>query len=76
MVFVFRSSDLACTLTATAVTVTTVANVGAGKFPLARPLILVTDSRPSALAKNFIRFAQSTSVHDLVEGLSYVPIKE
>ena len=54
----------------------TVANVGAGKFPLARPLILVTDSRPSALAKNFIRFAQSTSVHDLVEGLSYVPIKE
>lgn len=51
-----------------------VENVAANRFPLSRPLILVTGSGYSDLAKAFIEFARSTEVHDLVRQLSYVPI--
>ena len=52
-----------------------VANVAAGKFPLSRPLIFVTSPDPSELAMEFIRYAQSREVHDLVRELAYVPIE-
>ena len=49
--------------------------VAAGSFPLSRPLILITGSSPSALAGEFIEFALSSEVHDLVRQQSYVPAK-
>lgn len=51
-----------------------VANVESGLFPLSRPLILVTDSNPSQSVIEFIKYAQSEEVFDLVRELSYVPI--
>lgn len=51
-----------------------VKNVESGTFPLSRPLILVTDDRPSEAAKQFIQYSQSQDVADLVRELSYVPI--
>jgi phosphate transport system substrate-binding protein len=49
----------------------TVAN---GKFPLARPLNLVTKAPPEGLVKELIDFAQSEKVHDLVVEQSFVPL--
>ncbi len=45
-----------------------------GSFPLSRPLTLVTKETPSGLTKEFIEFAQSEKVHDLVEAQNFVPI--
>lgn len=49
-------------------------NVQDGSFPLSRPLTLVTKETPSGLTKEFIEFAQSEKVHDLVEAQNFVPI--
>lgn len=53
-----------------------VANVESGKFPLSRPLILVTSENPSKPVQDFISYAQSEAVEDLVRDLSYVPIRD
>jgi phosphate transport system substrate-binding protein len=50
----------------------TVEAVRAGRFPLARPLNLVTKGKPSELAGRFIAFAQSSAVADLVEAQFFV----
>jgi phosphate transport system substrate-binding protein len=52
----------------------TSANVQAGKFPLARPLLLVTKTKPEGLVKRFIDFAQAPSSMDLVKGQFFVPL--
>lgn len=51
-------------------------NVSSGKFPLTRPLNLVTTDSPSDLAKAFITFCQSEEVHDLVIAQYFVPASE
>ena len=51
------------------------ANVRNGRFPLTRPLNLVTLGAPNELANRFIAFARSAAVHDLVEELSFVPAR-
>jgi phosphate transport system substrate-binding protein len=51
----------------------TVANVRNGTFPLSRPLNLVTRGAPQGLAGDFIEFARSEQVHDLVEAQYFVP---
>ena len=45
-----------------------------GSFPLSRPLNLVTTQTPTGLTEEFIQFAQSEKVHDLVEAQNFVPI--
>lgn len=45
-----------------------------GVFPLSRPLNLITRPAPQGLAKQFIEFARSTQVHDLIEAQYYVPV--
>ncbi|MDZ4143950.1 MAG: phosphate ABC transporter substrate-binding protein [Burkholderiales bacterium] len=52
----------------------TVANVRDGKFPLSRPLNLVTKGAPTGLAKRYIEFATSGAVNDLVEAQFFVPL--
>ncbi len=47
-----------------------------GSFPLARPLNLVTTATPTGLTQEFIQFAQSENVRDLVEAQNLVPITE
>lgn len=51
-----------------------VANVHRGIFPLSRPLNLITRAAPQGLVKDFIEYARSTQVHDLVEAQYYVPV--
>jgi phosphate transport system substrate-binding protein len=51
-----------------------IATVGNGTFPLSRPLNLVTRKAPEGRAKEFIDFAQSEKVHDLVREQYFVPI--
>jgi phosphate transport system substrate-binding protein len=50
----------------------TVEAVRSGRYPLARPLNLVTRGTPSELTKRFIAFAQSRAVADLVEAQFFV----
>lgn len=45
-----------------------------GSFPLKRPLNLVTKGAVSGLAEQFIQFAQSEQVHDLVVGQYFIPV--
>lgn len=52
----------------------TVANVKDSKFPLSRPLNLVTKGAPTGLAKRFVDFATSGAVNDLVEAQFFVPL--
>jgi phosphate transport system substrate-binding protein len=52
----------------------TIENVGNGTFPLSRPLHLVVKKTPEGLAKDYIEFARSAKVHDLVRGQYFVPI--
>lgn len=47
--------------------------VRSGRFPLSRPLNLVTRGAPSPLARRFIAFAQSPAVRDLIEAQYFVP---
>lgn len=49
------------------------AAVRAGRFPISRPLQFVTRGAPTGLAREFIQFAQSPSVHDLIAKHSFVP---
>ena len=49
-------------------------NVKSKTFPLSRPLNLVTKNAPEGLAKEFIDFAQSEKVHDIVKEQYFVPI--
>lgn len=51
----------------------TAENVRNGSFPLSRPLNLVTRGEPTGLAKEFIDFARSAEVDDLVEAQFFVP---
>ena len=51
------------------------ANVRNETFPFARPLVLVAKPNPKPLTKEFVDFALSPKVHDLIEELSFVPIK-
>lgn len=51
-----------------------VKNVENGTFPIARPLNLVTREEPQGLARAFIDFARSASVHYVVKEQYFVPI--
>lgn len=55
--------------------VPTTENVASGRFPITRPLLLVTKGKLSGLKKAFIDFAQSSDVTDLVEAQYFVPPK-
>jgi phosphate transport system substrate-binding protein len=46
----------------------------AGRFPLARPLHLVTAKDPEGMVKELIEFAASPDVRDLVEAQFFVPL--
>lgn len=50
--------------------------VAAGKFPLARPLNLVTRKPPSPAAQAFINFAQSAEAVEIVQSQFFVPVHE
>jgi len=52
----------------------TVDTVRAGHFPLSRPLNLVSKGAPNLLAQQFISFAQSQAVDDLVKAQYFVPL--
>ncbi len=54
----------------------TLLSVGKGKFPLSRPLTLVTRTVPTGLAKAFIDFARSREVYDLVRQQYFVPVTQ
>jgi phosphate transport system substrate-binding protein len=51
----------------------TTANVQARKFPLSRPLNIMTKTVPTGLTKSFIDFARSPAVADLVKEQFFVP---
>jgi phosphate transport system substrate-binding protein len=48
--------------------------VRSGKFPLSRPLNLVTKGEPTGRVKQFIEFARSAQVNDLVKEQFFVPV--
>ncbi|MBW3540051.1 MAG: phosphate ABC transporter substrate-binding protein [Planctomycetes bacterium] len=50
------------------------AAVADGTFPLSRPLNLVTRQEPTGLVKEFLDFARSERVHDIVREQSFVPL--
>lgn len=50
-----------------------VENVRQGIFPIARPLNLITSGEPQGLARQFIEFASSPQVQDLVRAQYFVP---
>ncbi|MFT5290881.1 MAG: phosphate transport system substrate-binding protein [Planctomycetota bacterium] len=50
-----------------------VASVATGRFPISRPLNLITVGEPEGLARAFIDFCRSTAVHDLVADLRFSP---
>jgi phosphate transport system substrate-binding protein len=54
--------------------VASVAQVQAGNFPLSRPLNLVTRTQPTGLVKQFIDYARSGSVQDLVAEQYFVSV--
>ena len=49
------------------------ANVASGAFPMSRPLNLITTANPSQLTIEFVKFCQSSAVHDLVQAHYFVP---
>lgn len=53
----------------------TTENVQNGNFPLSRPLNLVTKNQPQGLNKEFIDFARSPQVQDIVKEQNFVPLQ-
>lgn len=51
----------------------TTGNVAAGRFPMSRPLNLVTTESASPLAHAFVSYCQSGDVHDLIRSQYFVP---
>jgi len=51
----------------------TIRNVRSNYYPLSRPLTLVTRGVPSGAAKQFLDFAMSSQVTDLIREYSFVP---
>ncbi len=49
--------------------------VRAGTFPIVRPLVLVSAAQPSQETQEFITYARSTEVHDLIKGQAFVPLQ-
>lgn len=49
-------------------------NVRKGVFPLSRPLHIVTRTPPAGLAKAFIEYTQSKTVHDIIRQQYFVPL--
>jgi phosphate transport system substrate-binding protein len=49
------------------------ANVAAGTYSMSRPLYLVTREEPTGLLREFVEFAQSERVHDLIRAQYFVP---
>jgi phosphate transport system substrate-binding protein len=45
-----------------------------GKFPLSRPLNLVTKTEPTGLARSFIQFARSKEVENIAKQQYFVPV--
>jgi phosphate transport system substrate-binding protein len=56
--------------------VASTATVQDDTFPLTRPLNLVTTAPPTGLAQDFIQFAQSTAVYDIVRAQNFVPLEQ
>lgn len=52
----------------------TILNVENDTFPLTRTLNLVTDTPPTGLTQDFINYAQSEAVEDLVREQSFIPL--
>jgi len=52
-----------------------VKNVANGTFPMSRTLHLVTKTTPTGIVAEFLTFAGSAEVHDLIKDLSFVPIE-
>ncbi|MEM6911712.1 MAG: phosphate ABC transporter substrate-binding protein [Verrucomicrobiota bacterium] len=52
----------------------TAEKVASGDFPLNRPLLLITSPEPAPPVQEFIKYALSPAVHDLVRQQSYVPV--
>lgn len=50
-----------------------IANVANNTFPISRPLNLVTKTTPTGLSKDFIDFARSGQVQDIVKEQYFVP---
>lgn len=48
-------------------------NLGAGLFPISRPLNLVTRGKPEGLVKEFIDYCRSDAVHDLIDEIGFAP---
>ncbi len=53
-----------------------IANVKNGKFPLSRPLNLVTKTKPEGIVKDFLDFAVSKEVNDIIKEQYFVPVTE
>ena len=49
-------------------------NVASGKFPMSRPLNLLTNGKSNPLVDEFIKFAQSKEVNGIVEEQFFVPL--
>lgn len=49
-----------------------VENLKTGRFPLSRPLNLVTKGKPTGLAERFIKFSQSKEVEDIINAQFFV----
>jgi phosphate transport system substrate-binding protein len=47
-----------------------------GSYPLSRELNLVIRGRQNALAQDFIHYARSPAVHDLIEAQYFVPVSD
>jgi phosphate transport system substrate-binding protein len=51
----------------------TTKNIRAGNFPISRPLLLLTKELPTGLVKEFINFALSSEITDIVLQHDFVP---
>lgn len=49
--------------------------VSAGEFPMSRPLNFVTHGEPTGVTEDFISFAQSSQVNDIIQAQFFVPVQ-
>lgn len=54
--------------------IASVENVRKQRFPLSRPLNLITLEQPKGLAEKFIAFARSSQVDDIIDAQYFVPV--
>ena len=53
----------------------TLENITSGRYPISRPLFMLTNGEPGGVAQQYLDFIMSTEGQEIVAGVDYIPVQ-